>query len=242
MNYVIPQYVIPTGVQERTFRNIVSAAYTAYTGYRRIPSVDDIAEFCQHEKRTIAKVLVTDEFKTAIQSRGIPWDGYGGLSTEQHYALTILMNPTDRRALGAKLKSCGITYPIYRAWLKQPKFAEYVRRQSEELLVDHEADFNTVLANRGLNGDLASIKFIYELTGKHNPQNNQIVDAQRVISLLLEVITRHVTDPNVLSQIVADITNVMPGSGSSVPGSVVKQPVGVIAEPKPISFDEDFTL
>lgn len=239
MGQAVKQYYqVPAGTEDSTFRNIVSAAYTAYVGYKRMPSVEDIAEFSKHEKRTINRIIATPEFKTAIQSRGVPWDGLGGLSTEQHYALSILLNPTDRRTLQAKLKSCGITYPKYKAWLKEPKFSNYIKQQADEMLADHEADFHTVLASKGLNGDLNAIKYIYELTGRHNPQNNQVVDLQRVVGLLLEVITRHVTDATVLSQIVADITNVMP-SGGTVPGQVV--PSITTAAPVGPTF-EDFAL
>lgn len=221
---------VPDGVDDRIFRNVVSAAYTAYTMYHRLPSVQEISEFCKHAPKTIGRVVATDEFKQAVGMRGVPWDQNGGLSTEQQYCLSLLLNPTDRRTLQAKLKSAGVPYTRYRAWLKQPLFSKYMMQQSEELLSEHQGDMMVALANRGVNGDLNAIKYAMELTGRHNPSANQVVDLQRIVGLLLEVITKHVTDPAVLMSISADIGGIMPNSNSKavIPSTVVHNdpPVG----------------
>lgn len=206
---------VPNGVAVDTFRNVLSATYAAHCYLHRNPSVAEIAEHSSHTKHTIAKIIQTVEFKEAIAERGITWGGSSGLSPEQQYTLSILLNPTDRRSLQAKLKSAGITYTKYRGWLKQPVFSRYLMQQAEEVLTDHHGDMMVALANKGISGDLNAIKFAYELTGRHNPAANQVIDLQRVVGLLLEVITKHVTDASILNRIVADISNVMPSNPNS---------------------------
>lgn len=214
----------PGQTEPSTFRNVIAAAYTAYVHYRRLPSVEDIAEFSDHRPSTISRIIATDEFKTAIEARGVRWgpNPLNGISAEQHYAISILFNPTDRRPLAAKLKSAGVTYSKNKAWLKEPTFNNFVQQNAENMLGDHQADIHTAFLNKAMTGDLPAVKFYYELTGRHNPQANQVIDLQRVVGLLLESVSKHVTDADVLLRITADFAGAMPrGVSPSVPGSVV---------------------
>lgn len=225
-------FATPSGVETSTFRNVVGAAYTAYIANRHVPSVEEIAAFSEHRPATISKIIATVEFKIAIQARGVNWTMLGGISAEQHYAISIIFNPTDRRPLAAKLKSAGVTYPKYKAWLKEPTFNNFVQRNAEEMLGDHQADIHTAFLNRALTGDINAVKFYYELTGRHNPSANQVIDLQRVVGLLLESVTKHVTDPDVLNKITMDFAGAMPrGSAAPVMGQVVSSPA---EPPKPI--------
>ncbi len=220
----------PGQTEPGTFRNVVAAAYTAYIAYRRVPSVEDIAEFSEHRASTISRIIATDEFKIAIEARGVRWQTMlGGISAEQHYAISILFNPTDRRPLAAKLKSAGVTYAKYKAWLKEPTFNNFVQQNAEQMLTDHQADIHTAFLNKAMTGDLPAVKFYYELTGRHSPQANQVIDLQRVVGLLLESVSKHVTDPETLLKITVDFAGAMP-RGTTVPGSVVTTE----PSPKPI--------
>ena len=113
--------------------------------------------------------------------------------------------------LKARLARAGVTYSVYRNWLKNPAFAKVIRGTAELALDDHLPDFHTKVIERGLSGDLNAIKFAYELTGRQDPAKQQMVDFNRLVMLLLEVISKYITDPVVLRSINSDVDSIMRG-------------------------------
>lgn len=201
---------IPNNVNPETFRRVLAGATAAYSILKKTPTVDQIAGYCACRPASINKVIVTPEFKALMSARGFPWH-HAKLSPTQIYAVQILTNPTNRLPLARKLKMAGVSYATYRAWLKQPAFAEYITKISEDMLGEHVADVHTRVLEKATNGDIQAIKLYYELTGRHDPQKQQMVDLNGVIGLLLEVITRYVPDAVALGKITADIDLILSG-------------------------------
>jgi hypothetical protein len=197
----------PEGVTDHQFRTVVGAAYTAYTMDGVVPDQERIRALTgsRYTKKVISRIIDTENFKNAMLTRGVPWKNGDGLSAQQMYTLQILTNPTDRRELRAKLKSAGVTYPQYRAWLNQPHFARYLSTVTENMLQQHIPDFNTVLTNKALAGDVNALKFAYELSGRHDPNHKEVLDLQVIVNSLLEVITRNIKDPAMLMQIQSEL-------------------------------------
>lgn len=200
----------PANITPGMFTKVLAAASAAYSIKRDVPTVPEIAKFTNAMPASISKVLMTPEFKTVMRNRGFPFDNVV-LTPEQQFAVSVITDPTNRKPLGYKLKQCGISYPVYRAWLKQPHFAAYITKISEDMLGEHVADVHTKVLERATGGDIQAIKLYYELTGRHDPQRQQLVDLNGVIGLLLEVITRYVTDTNALSKITSDIDLILSG-------------------------------
>lgn len=194
----------PEGFTDRQFREIVGAAYTAYTSDGVLPSVDRIKELCALTtitKKKIGLALDTEQFKNCMLSRGVPWKDGNGLTGQQMYCLQILTDPTDRRDLGRKLKAVGVTHVQYRAWLRQPHFSNYLSRMSGSVLEENIPAMTTVLANKALGGDLNAIKYAFEISGHHDPERQQVVQLQQVMQQLIEIISRNVKDPETLTRI-----------------------------------------
>lgn len=203
-NTYIAMFGAPEGVSERAFREIVGAAYTAYTMDKALPSVERIRELCNMSsltKKKIGGVLDTEQFKNAMLSRGVPWKNGSGLTGQQMYTLQILTDPSNRGDLRSKLRKASVTYQQYRAWLAQPQFSAYLNSVTEMMLIDHIPDFNTALTKKALEGDLNAIKFAYELTGRHDPNKQQVTDLKAIMQALIEIITRNVKDPATLAAI-----------------------------------------
>lgn len=208
------KFAIPSGVGEKTFRHVVGAANTAYVACKGIPSVDQIYDFSDKRvtKATISKICLTDEFKQAMQARGISWrpEDYTGISTEQQYCIAILTDPThSAKTLSQKLKLAGVPYAKYRNWLKQPTFARYLNNITEGLLTDHAGDLHTVLMNKALNGDINAIKYVHELSGRHDPNHRQVEDLLVIVDRLIEIISQEITDQAVLTRIANKMNLVM---------------------------------
>ena len=200
----------PVGVSSHIFRTVLAGASAAYTVHRGVPTVEQIKVFCTCTLKTISKVIGTPEFKEVMNQRGFAWDNVK-LTPEQYFAVSIITNPTNRKGLNDKLKQAGVKYATYRAWLKQPHFRDYISKVSEDMLGEHVQDVHTRVVERATNGDMAAIKLYYELTGRHDPQRQQMVDLQGIIGLILEVISRHVPNTQTLGLVTKDIDLILSG-------------------------------
>lgn len=217
---------VPANVSPAVFRAVLAGATAAYSINKGVPTLLQIKEYCQCTVPSISKVLVTSEFKSVMRMRGYPMDNVQ-LSPEQIFAVGVITNPTNRKPLNEKLKQCGIPYSMYRAWLKQPHFMAYITKISEDMLGEHVADVHTKVVERAASGDIQAIKLYYELTGRHDPQRQQMVDINNIIGLLLEVITRYVPDAIALSKITKDIDVIL---GGGVPKALETFDVSRIAQ------------
>lgn len=234
----------PVGTTPQAFREVVAGAYMSYhlrskTG-GGLPTVSDIARMCGRRESTVGKVLATSEFRHAMMEKGIKWTTVGTISPEQAYAIGILTNPSDRRPMEAKLKSAGINYQKYRSWLKQPEFSNAIRTIGEEMLGEHLPDIQTSLVKGAVEGNPQLIKLYLELTGQFDPNRQQVQDLQKMVSLLLEIIFRNVTDVNALQRINTEFDAAL--AGKSVPAALIVG--GNVVEPfeAPLSEIRSFNV
>ena len=192
---------------------VAAAAGAAYQYHKRLPTVAEIAKIANMPEHRVIKYMAQDKFKEVMRMRG--YDGFGestgGLTPQQIFTVGIITNPTDRRPLAAKLKSAGITYATYRAWLKTPSFMQYINKIGEDMLGEHVADVHTAIVNKASSGDINAARLFYEVSGRHDPNKQAMADINSIVSLLLEIITRYVRDVDTLSKISMDIERVMSG-------------------------------
>ena len=213
----------PPGVGKQTFRNVVSAALMAYqlhnrdpknrtkTGGKTLPTVDDISVFCRTPKNVINKCVASDNFIYAMRERGIYWDARDGLSPEQIYCIGIMTDPSSKQDMAGKLRKAGITMATYRVWLKQPLFARAIRQIGEDMLGEHIADVNTAVVRSAVDGNMKAVEIFNQMTGRHDPAQQQIGNLQNLVGQLLEIIFRHVTDTKTLQHITTDFEKTMSG-------------------------------
>jgi len=195
----------PEGETIETFMNVVNAAYTAHTEEpREALSLSQVQKYCGHQQRTIARLMATPEFEAAMEKRGVSIKSESGLTTQQMLVMQLVLNPTDRRDLRTKLRATGVTYAVYKSWLRQPLFANYINRQAEQGLLDHQSDVLTKLTSKAMDGDNKSIELYLAITGRHNPAQQAQVNSQVMLLKVLEIITRNVKDPETLRAISAE--------------------------------------
>lgn len=221
---------LPRGISRSRLSRISFAAENLYKEYGRLPSVGEIALRAGCTEKSVTQVLVTQEFLDRMAKRGIIWSAknriIAQLTPEQIALMAVLTDPTLKLDLRARLKRAGVPYSVYRNWLKNPAFSRVIRNTAESSLDDHLPDFHTKIVEKGLAGDLNAIKFAYELTGRHDPAKQQMVDFSRLVMLVLEVITKYVTDPVALKNINVDIDSILRGE---VPKAVEVLPANYVA-------------
>lgn len=163
---------------------------------------------------------INPKFISSLRSRGIPEhvlssesnsEGAfrGRLLTEQQLIVAnVLLDPLDKRSKLKKLTELGVTTAEYNAWLKQPRFRQYCLDRAEGALIEAQPSAHMSLIERVSQGDLGAIKYFNSMTGRYrertsagvevNVQNNYGSD---MLIQIVEVIQRHVKDPEVLAAI-----------------------------------------
>lgn len=206
---------VPSICSKEQFIDVMNGATAAYNYLHRKPTVQEVYRYAETNPKIIAKIYETEEFRIAMRSRGYDFTDTTKLSPQQVWAVSVITNPTNRRPLKDKLAQAGITYHTYRAWLNQPVFAAYIKEIGERLLNDHVQDVHTRVVERAANGDIAAMRLYYDLTGRTDSNTNKAVqDLSATVRLLLEVITRNVTDTVTLDKIQKEIAAVTDGRGT----------------------------
>lgn len=215
--------IVP-GVENADFDIVLAAVHILWMmGDSRMPTVKEICDRAgQVDPDDVIKVLRHKRFRQAALARNIQWPDkwnegiHNGsvlrshLRPEQAQVLALVMEPS-RESFNQKLRKCGITAATWMQWLKEPMFAEAVRVTSENVLGSAQAAVHASVINGATSGNVQAARLYYELTGRHDPAKQQMLDFKNVVALLLEVLTRHIPDPKLLDKINADLDRVMGG-------------------------------
>lgn len=213
----MPMYLVdravPVGVNETTFKRVCNTAEILYRTNRRLPTMAEMQKNLPMQQRHLTKIMSSREFAQHMANRGIRWTGNSVLlneiTPEQGMVISIVTDPSNKKPFDQKLRSAGITYQTWRNWLAQPAFASKVGILAESVLGDNLAIFHTALARKAGEGDVAALRLAHELTGRHDPAKQQMVDVMKIVALVLEAITRHVRDPLILGEVTKDIDYVI---------------------------------
>lgn len=156
-------------------------------------------------------------FATALINRGItaPTRHSSGLSNQQVAAVLTVANFADRRAFTTKLNKLGITAAQWKGWLNNPKFKAFLNEATARDLEDSLNVVHDGLLKASDKGDVNAIKFYMELTGRHKPENQTVINLQVYLSRIVESIQRHVSGlpdgQKVISAIAKDFETILKG-------------------------------
>lgn len=136
----------------------------------------------------IQQYQLTPEFRSDMAERGIEVDtSLAELTQDQLACISVLTDYTDRRGLTAKLRALGISSAQYRGWLRQKPFNDKIRALAGKGLDESIPMAEVALAEKAVNGDLKALQFLMEVTGRHNPAQQQAIDAQELIAIMVDV-------------------------------------------------------
>jgi hypothetical protein len=209
-----------------------------------LPVDNDIIEYLTYTKKfkginkqSIASLKTNPLFKASMDSRGIVFnEGVGqlrdvtSLTPRQMAAAEVMLNLTDRRSDEKKLRDIGVSTAEYSTWTQNNIFANYMRERSEQLITNsvHEAHMGLL---RGVKqGNTASIKLYYELTGRYNPNEENNVNIRMLIGRVLEAIQKHVKDPGTLNSLAVELSQLAIEAGSPVDRSSYLQGTSIRKE------------
>ncbi len=197
---------VPAGIKPATFRHVLAAADVLYRRNGIFPTVSEILkEWDGFSRDEVSKAFVSPEMKKALAIRGIEMNPKAGLSAEQATALLVLQNPSDGRSTSAKLASIGVSMPKYRAWMRNKLFSQLMREQAENNLGDSVQMAINKLISNAESGDARAIEKILEMSGRWNPQQQDVQNARQVVLIFMEAVQKYV-EKDALKLIMDEVT------------------------------------
>lgn len=196
---------VPPEMDPKMFRHIVAAVDMLYRRDGVIPSAQAVLKHWEgFTPKAVNLAMGSEELKDALLLRGIQWDAKLGLSALQLNAILTLQDFTDGRSTSAKLRTIGVTMPQYRAWMRNPLFAQQMSRESENNLADSVGMALNRLIGNAEAGDQRAVEKLLEISGRYNPQAQELQNAQQVLQIFLESLERHAS-PEVLRSVHEDV-------------------------------------
>lgn len=191
---------VPKRMDPMEFRHIVAAVDMLYRRNGVVPSEEEVMETWTFKKKSVQRAYQSEELKKALDLRGIPWDPSDGLTLEQMNAILLLQNPSDTRSNQARLETIGVSMSKFRAWMRNPLFQQQMNLQAEQNLGDAIPAALNALARNAENGDNQAINKLLEITGRWNPQQQEVQNARQVLTIFMEALEKH-AGPEVLRSV-----------------------------------------
>lgn len=192
---------LPKGVPAEEFRSCLAAAYYSYMETGRYDNEELVARTGLTGAQ-VARCAATPEFKRALAIRGVDAQA-SGLTAEQDHAILVLTTP-DGKSLTQKLKQLRVSHAKYQAWMKNKAFKAAMDSVTNGML--HENSQSLVMLEAlSQTGDLKAIQYKHLLNGTFNPNRQDMVDMQALITNVFTVIARHVKDPEQLKNIAGEL-------------------------------------
>lgn len=172
-----------------------------------IPTTSNVANTLNLKEPDVKLAWQNERFRKALLARGLDLSRLEDLDllTPVQLALAnLLLNIHDKTSLRQKLEVLNVTTQQYNAWMRSPGFQNYLRKRAEETFkgADSEAYLGLVKAIQG--GDVKAIQLFFEMRGIYNPKVTLDINIEVVLTKVIEIISRHVTNPAILSAIATD--------------------------------------
>lgn len=134
------------------------------------------------------------------------------LTSAQLMAANVVLNRHDTRSLREKLEFLGISSQAWAAWLRQPGFSKYMTKRAEEAFGANDFAAYGALSDAVEEGKLDAVKLHFEMRGKYKHTVDVNVNIEQVLMQVVEVISRHIDDRDLLLSIAKDFETLVPGN------------------------------
>lgn len=177
----------------------------------RIPTPDEIAGRVGVIPDAVEDWYRDRQFCNILRVRGVDLSFKSDpeiLSPLQVLVTHIIFNTEDRRSLNEKLSDCGVSMPMWQGWCAEPRFKQYLRKRAIQMN-DVTTTFALLELDKSVqDSDHRAVELQLRMAGLYSPTTKIEINVQQVIVSLVEVIQKHVHDPNILRAIATDIEEV----------------------------------
>jgi hypothetical protein len=203
---------MPKGFRREQFLDALNASTYVYyySNGSSAQSPANLHQYCENLSLSrLTELLETPEWQDALVLRGILKANSTQLTEQQILALSVLTNITSNASLKTRLDRVGVPYYQFQGWLRQPLFAQALRKTSEGLLQSAQSLVDLNIINGAVNAkSLEWIKYFKEVNGSA-PKAGQL-DTGALLRTIVDIMTRHVKDPEVLRAIGGELAVYLP--------------------------------
>jgi hypothetical protein len=176
----------------------------------------------------LTNILKDPLFKRSMDVRGIIMDSQyvanKKLTQRQMTAAAMMSSVVDRRSEGKRLSDLGISTTEWSTWMLDETFVRYYEGRVEKMLANSVSAAHLGLMRGVNNGNVQAIKLLYEITNRYNPAQEDQVNVRVLLNRVIEVIQKHVKDPEILTNMARELTQVVAIEAPAVvQGSVVRR-------------------
>lgn len=180
-----------------------------------MPTYDLVASKTREKAQYVQSVVEKNPTaRQALIARGVdltPDTSSQQLTSEQLMAANIMLNVDDKRSRREKLQFLGITSQKWGAWMRQPAFSSYMTRRAEQAFSANDWAAYSGLGNLVEEEDLNAIKLHFEMRGKYKNTLDVNINIESVMIQVIEVIAKHVKEPEIIEAIAEDISSLVSG-------------------------------
>lgn len=224
---------LPDGYDRKDYELLLGTVNLWWITENKRPSVSNIVTLLGWSESKVVKGLRAKSTYYRLRKRGIAWpENWSPVTTQlaeltpqQVMTIQILTDPTRPEPFKKRLAVAGINYNVFRNWMRNPNFAEAYKTIGETMVTDNINTVHNALVQKAERGDTNAMKLFYEVSGRHDPMRQQTQDLTSLVGILLEIITRHITDVGTLTKINNDFSKALSGDNIS--------PVGELEAHKP---------
>jgi hypothetical protein len=175
-----------------------------------MPTYEVIAEKTGESVKYVESVVEKNPLaRKALVVRGVNLEkseAAARLTSQQLMAANLALNAHDKRTLREKLDLLGISSQQWHAWLRQPGFSTYMSKRAEAAFQGNDHAAYAALAQNIDENDLNAVKFHFEMRGKYKQQLDINFNVQEVVMHIVEIVAKHVKDPDIIIAIAEEIS------------------------------------
>lgn len=176
-----------------------------------IPSQEKISDVIGVSSATVSKWFKDEGFRNALIKRGVVLHEEGAeqvLTFQQLDAIARVMNVMDKASMREKLEEAGVTTQQWNGWMRDAKFSAYLKKRAEVQFAGADTTAYMSILKQMENGSLPATQLFLEMRGIYNPKIQVEVNVDVVLTRVVEIISKHVTDPTTLALIANEIEGI----------------------------------
>lgn len=215
---VLP-FITVEGITQRQLAFVIQAAWleSTETGKLEPPlwiwtNYSDALGRAGLTEQHVTQLYRDPEFHRAIYLRGIRSEN-NGLDGRMIQALQVLTDFTTKKSPATKLRLIGVSPFEYQAWMNYKPFADRLAKLSTKALGGSVHNAKVTLANRAVEGDLNAIKYLFEVTGEHDPATKAQFDGMRLVQGMAEIMMEYIKDPEIMREVAGKVQLLVASSG-----------------------------
>lgn len=217
-------YTFPSQVGPKWVKKMMPWIELFWHEKKRHPTDSELVQKFGFTPTQLLQLRESKFYKNTLALYGISWDR-DDLSAEQVAAITMITNFSDTRSTEAKLAAINVTPEQLNGWYSNPVFQRELANRADATLDNIFPEAQAQLARQIKKGNFPALKFYYEITGR--AQSPETVNVKLAMMRLIEIVQKHVQDPEILSAIATDMRSIT-NPGPEAPVALKELYVGYV--------------